>query len=45
MFFIGLIGIGKIEIFKVFVEFIFGSENYLICFDMLEYNLEYSDQK
>lgn len=35
--FLGLIGVGKIELVKVLVEVLFDDELVLICFDMLEY--------
>lgn len=35
--FFGLIGVGKMELVKMFVEVIFGDQDVLICIDMLEY--------
>lgn len=40
--FFGLIGVGKIELVKVFLEVMFGSEDVLICVDMLEFMEKYS---
>lgn len=36
-FFIGFIGIGKIEMVKMFVVYFYGDEFRLVCFDMSEY--------
>lgn len=35
--FFGFIGVGKIELAKVFVEVLFNDEKVIICIDMSEY--------
>lgn len=40
-FFFGLIGVGKIELVKVLVEFFFDDEYVMVCIDMLEYGEKY----
>lgn len=39
--FLGFIGVGKIELVWVFVEFIFGDEEVMIRIDMFEYMEKY----
>lgn len=41
MLFVGFIGVGKIELAKQFVEFMFGMVDWMICFDMSEFVMFY----
>lgn len=40
-FFVGLIGVGKIELLKIFVDEFFGIKDFIIWFDMSEYMEKY----
>lgn len=39
--FLGLIGVGKIELCKILVNFLFDSEDVMVCVDMLEFMEKY----
>lgn len=39
--FLGLIGVGKIELIKVLVNFLFDSDDVMICIDMFEFMEKY----
>lgn len=39
--FFGLIGVGKIELVKVLVDFLFDDEWVMVCIDMSEYGEKY----
>lgn len=39
--FFGFIGVGKMEFFKVFVNWLFDSDDVMVCIDMLEYMEKY----
>lgn len=42
-FFVGLMGVGKIELVKVMIKLVFGNEEVFVCFDMSEYREENVD--
>lgn len=39
--FVGLIGVGKIELIKILVEELFGLKDVMVCLDMSEYMEKY----